>query len=149
MEHTGVVEQNHPCLLQPRSVAMGSVLIVEDDPTLQELLREVLEEEGYCVLQAAEGNAALDLLRSSPQRLVVLLDYLMPGMGGKGLLQVVSRDATLSSRHAYILLTARLRISRPVLETAATLSMSVVRKPFDLDVLLATVAQAQQRLEAG
>jgi CheY-like chemotaxis protein len=134
MEHTGVVEQNHPCLLQPRSVAMGPVLIVDNDPTLQELLREILEEEGYRVLQAAEGNAALDILRRSPQRLVVLLDDLMPGMGGKGLLQVVSLDATLSTRHASILLTARLRISRPVLETAATLSMPVVHKPFDLDV---------------
>lgn len=65
---------------------MGQVLIVDDDPTLRDLLREMLEEEGYRVLQAAEGSIALDILRSSPHRLVVLLDYLMPGMGGKGLL---------------------------------------------------------------
>ena len=53
---------------------MGSVLVVDDDPMLRDLLREVLEAEGYSVLQAAEGHAALDLLRSSPHRLVVLLD---------------------------------------------------------------------------
>ena len=128
---------------------MGQVLIVDDDPTLRELLREILEEEGYSVLQAAEGNTALEILRSSPHRLVVLLDYLMPGMGGKGLLAEVSRDATLSTRHTYVLLSARMRISRPVLETANTLSMPVVRKPFDLKDLLVTVAEAQQRLEAG
>jgi CheY-like chemotaxis protein len=128
---------------------MGTVLIVDDDPTLRDLLREVLEEEGYRVLEASEGTAALELLRRSPQRLVVLLDYLLPGMGGKGLLAVVSRDATLATRHAYVLLTARTRISRPVLETAHTLSMPVVRKPFDLEVLLVTVAAAQKRIETG
>ena len=124
---------------------MGYVLVVDDDPTLRELLCEVLKGEGYSVLQAAEGNAALDLLRSSPHRLVVLLDYLMPGMGGKGLLAMISRDATLSTRHAYVLLTARTRISRPVLETAHTRSMPVVRKPFDLEAFLVTVAEAQRR----
>jgi CheY-like chemotaxis protein len=128
---------------------MGQVLIVDDDPTLRELLREVLEEEGYSVIQAAEGNAALDLLRSSPHGLVVLLDYLMPSGGGKRVLQIVSRDAALSTRHAFVLLTARMRISAPVLETAKTLSMPVVHKPFDLEALLVTVAEAQKRLEAG
>ncbi|HLW03228.1 MAG TPA: response regulator [Ktedonobacterales bacterium] len=127
---------------------MGSVLVVDDDPTLRDLLRELLEAEGYRVLLAAEGNAALDLLRSSPYRLVVLLDYLMPSGGGKRVLEVVRRDAVLSTRHAYVLLTARTRISQPVLEVVQTLSMPVVRKPFDLDALLVTVAEAQQRLEA-
>ena len=128
---------------------MGQVLIVDDDQTLRELLRSVFEEEGYGVIEAAEGNAALDLLRSSSRRLVVLLDYLMPGLDGKRLLQIVSQDAALSTRHAYVLLTARMRISQPVLETAKTLSMPVVRKPFDLDALLVTVAEAHKRLEAG
>jgi hypothetical protein len=72
----------------------------------------------------------------------------MSGMGGKELLAVASRDAMLATRHAYVLLTARTRISRPVLETAQTLSVPVVRKPFDLEALLMTVAQAQKRLEA-
>ncbi len=124
---------------------MGPVLIVDDDPTLREVLRAILEEEGYPVLEAAEGNTALQLLRTSPQRLVVLLDYLMPGVDGRGVVQVVSRDAALSTRHAYILLTARARISLPVLELAETISMPVMRKPFDLEDLLVIVAEAQQR----
>ena len=128
---------------------MGHVLIVDDDQPLRELLREVLEAEGYQVAEAVEGNAALDLLRRSPLRFVVLLDYRMQGMDGKALLAVVSRDATLSTHHAYVLLTARSRISQPVLETVHTLSMPVVRKPFELEVLLTTVAQALCRLEDG
>jgi CheY-like chemotaxis protein len=123
-------------------------LIVDDDPTLREVLRAILEEEGYSVLEAAEGQTALHLLRTSRERLVVLLDYLMPGVDGRGVIQTVSRDAVLSIRHAYILLTARARISLPVLELAGTLSMPVMRKPFDLEELLLVVAQAGQRLAA-
>jgi CheY-like chemotaxis protein len=80
--------------------------------------------------------------------LVVLLDYVMPGEANTQPLQIISRNATLSTRHAYVLLTARASMSMPVLEAAQTLSIPVVRKPFDQDALLVTVAQAQQRLEA-
>lgn len=125
---------------------MGPVLIVDDDPTLREVLRAILEEEGYPVLEAAEGKTALHLLRTSRERLVVLLDYLMPGVDGTGVVQAVCGDAVLSTRHAYILLTARARISLPVLELAETLSMPVMRKPFDLEDLLVAVAEAQQRV---
>ena len=53
---------------------MGQVLIVDDDATLRGLLRSIFEEEGYQVSEAVEGHAALDLLRRSPSRFVVLLD---------------------------------------------------------------------------
>lgn len=72
---------------------MAQVLIVDDDQTLRNLLRGVLEEEGYQVTEAAEGATALDFLRRSPHRFVVLLDYLMPSVGGKQVLHVVSQDA--------------------------------------------------------
>ena len=124
---------------------MGSVLVVDDDPTHRALLREIFEAEGYQVTQATEADAALDLLHSSPQRFVVVLDYQMPRGGGKRVIQAVSRDTGLSTRHSYVLLTARTRISLPVLESAQTLSVPVVRKPFDLEALLVTVAQAQHR----
>ncbi len=127
---------------------MGQVLIVDDDATLRGLLRSVLEEEGYRVSEAVEGHAALDLLRRSPARFVVLLDYLMPGADGKRVLQVVSQDPFLSTRHTYILLTARRRLSLPV-DVAQRLSLPVVRKPFDLEDLLVKVADAQKRLEVS
>ena len=127
---------------------MGQVLVVDDDPELRSLLREAREAEGYEVFEATEGSAALDLLRRSPQRFVVLLDYLMPRVGGKQVIQLVSQDAGLSRRHAYILMTARSRLSLPV-EVVNTLALSVVRKPFELDDLFGTVAEAQKRLEAS
>ena len=128
---------------------MGPVLIVDDDQELRDLMREILEEEGYRVLDAADGDTALDLLCRSPERWVVLLDYLMPHGDGKRVLQRVSQDAALSTRHRFVLLTARTRLSLPVLELVEGLSIPVVRKPFELEVLLATVAQAFSRGEVG
>ena len=73
---------------------------------------------------------------------------LLPHGDGKRVLQTVSRDAALSTRPVSVLLTGRPRLSLPVLELARTLTIPVVRKPFELEVLLMTVAQALSRLEA-
>ena len=57
------------------------VLIVDDDATVRQLLRRMLEPEGYTVVEADNGRAALERLREvSPS--VVLLDLMMPEMDG-------------------------------------------------------------------
>ena len=57
------------------------VLIVEDDAPLRELLRRMLEREGYTVVEAEHGRAALDRLREGAPG-VILLDLMMPVMDG-------------------------------------------------------------------
>jgi len=58
-----------------------SVLVVDDDATVRQLLRRMLESEGYAVVEAENGRAALERLRDmSPG--VVLLDLMMPEMDG-------------------------------------------------------------------
>ena len=143
-----VVGPEHACLHQSGRAARGQVLSVDDHVTQRELMRQVLEEEGYRVTEAAEGAAALALLRSSEGRFVVLLDYLMPGLDGKGLLHLVSQDALLSTRQVYVLLTARRRLSLSA-DVVNTLSLPAVYQPFDLNDLLVTVAEAQKRVEAA
>lgn len=66
-------------------VAAGSetVLVVEDDETLRKLVIALLEGAGYKVLQAADGQAAIQLIRNSEQHVDLLLtDMLMPAMSG-------------------------------------------------------------------
>ena len=61
------------------------MLVVEDEPSVRQLTREVLEAQGYAVLTAANGQEALHAVREhkgSPIRLVVT-DVIMPLMGGK------------------------------------------------------------------
>lgn len=58
-----------------------TLLVVDDDPSLSELYRLELEDEGYRVLTATSGAAALECLRAEPADLVVL-DMRMEGMDG-------------------------------------------------------------------
>ncbi len=60
---------------------MPTVLIVDDDPDIALLLRFALEEVGYSTLRAANGEEALDVIRSRHPD-VVLLDVMMPRMDG-------------------------------------------------------------------
>lgn len=126
---------------------MTRVLIVDDDSAIREVLREALEEEGYVVDESADGIACLAALRASQEGMVVLLDQLMPNLDGMGVLRTLRAEPQLASRHVFILLTARSRVSTPAGVDPKTLFVSLVRKPFELEALLQTVAQAAQRLE--
>ena len=60
------------------------VLVIEDDPTIREVLVEVLGEHGYDAVGAANGREALDALDGSADRpCVILLDLMMPVMDGR------------------------------------------------------------------
>ncbi len=59
-----------------------TVLIVEDEEDLRELMRESLELKGYHVVTAQEGQEALEKIDGIEQLCLVLLDLLMPGMNG-------------------------------------------------------------------
>ncbi len=67
------------------------LLIVEDDPEMRELLRKVLEKEGYLVSVAADGREASASLSRAPCDLVVT-DMLMPDDGGLELLQAIRKS---------------------------------------------------------
>jgi two-component system, cell cycle sensor histidine kinase and response regulator CckA len=69
------------------------VLIVDDDPAVLEVAAKVLERIGYEVLQAAEGAAALELVRSRTGPLdLVLTDVIMPGMSGRELGERIAQE---------------------------------------------------------
>ena len=60
-----------------------TILVVDDEESMQELGRELLEEHGYDVLIASNGPDAVDIYRVQPQEIrLVILDLVMPGMDG-------------------------------------------------------------------
>ncbi len=121
----------------------GHVCIVDDDVQRRQLLREVLQNEGYGVLETDDGEAALAELRTNTHHLIVLLDQAM----GKDVLQAVAADRHLETQHAYILMCAQGGCSPELEELIARLAVVVVPKPCDLEILLARVAEAACRLE--
>jgi CheY-like chemotaxis protein len=129
---------------------MTQVLIVDDDQEIRTMLRDTLEDSGYTVQEAKDGARALNLLRSSPVGMVVLLDIMMPVLDGPAVLRAVVEDAQLARRHAYVLITAN--ISAVPLEQARDrlrLGIPIVQKPFNMEVLLDAIAHAARRLETS
>ena len=76
-------------------MAEKSVLIVEDDDDVRGALATYLEAEGYAVLEASDGAAGLQALRSGSVCLV-LLDLWMPGMNGWEFRAEQVKDAALA-----------------------------------------------------
>ena len=60
----------------------ATILLVDDDAEIRELLELLLTGEGYAVLQAESGEAALDLLEKGAGVDLIILDVMMPGLSG-------------------------------------------------------------------
>jgi CheY-like chemotaxis protein len=126
---------------------VAHVLIVDDELHIREALRMLLEDAGHTVRMAPDGAAALQALRASQQPEVVLLDLLMPGMDGLEMLHQVIAEPRLASQNGYILMTAdSQRLLRSAADVFNRLPVTVVRKPFDADDVLETVAAVAERL---
>lgn len=113
-----------------------TVLVVDDDEDLLDVLRDVIESEGFSVLTARDGEAALELLRSGVTPCMILLDLKMPGMNGREF-----RDRQLADpRFASIPVVGFTGLWRGE-EAAHRLALSsFLRKPVKLHQLLETVA---------
>lgn len=83
-------------------VKLPLILIVEDEPRMRELVADYLEEEGYHIIQAANGYEALEHARHTPPDLVVL-DIMMPGIDGFE----VCKQLRSHSQTIIVMLTAR------------------------------------------
>ncbi|MDQ4075608.1 MAG: response regulator [Chloroflexota bacterium] len=114
----------------------SKVLIVDDDPGIQETLEAILEFEGYEVSLARDGIEALSYLEEELPGLI-LLDLMMPRMDGFALTQELERRG-LRAALPIIVLTADGRAQ----EKAARLrAEDYVEKPFELSDLLDKVAR--------
>jgi CheY-like chemotaxis protein len=75
----------------PARLGAQHVLVVDDDVAIRHALRLLLEDEGLAVAEAADGRAALAILRAASDHYVVLLDQMMPQLDGFGVLSATPR----------------------------------------------------------
>ena len=73
--------------------AKGRIMVVDDDPFVGEMLAMILEDEGYSIETAENGNDALEKYRIAPDICLLITDMNMPGMSGLELIAAI-RAAT-------------------------------------------------------
>jgi two-component system alkaline phosphatase synthesis response regulator PhoP len=122
------------------------ILIVDDDSKLVRLLRASLEQAGYRVLVAYDGETALHALRREHPDLVVL-DLMLPDRDGWDVTRVIRSDAALAET-PIIMLTARVETHDRItgLEMGAD---DYVTKPFHPGELLARIRAVLRRAQGG
>ncbi len=113
-----------------------AVLIVDDEPLIRMLVREVVEESGYLALEAGDAASALATLRSEVRIDLLIADLGLPGgMNGRQM-----ADAALQARPELKVLFITGYIDHPALNPASlTAGMQVMMKPFSIDGLTSTL----------
>jgi signal transduction histidine kinase len=115
------------------------VLIVEDRPVDRDYFQTVLSYGGYSVLQAADGAAALEMVRRERPDLVIT-DLMMPTMDGYALARAIRAEAEIA-RTRIIFCSATNRSCDASLLTEGLGAMRFVAKPVEPEALLAVVAE--------
>ena len=124
----------------PRTSFQGTetVLVVEDAEPLRTLTKEFLTDSGYTVLEAANGKEALQIARTAPTRIQLLItDLVMPGIGGRQLAeQLTALDPTLP-----VLYMSGYSNDRVVQAGGLAEGVVLLEKPFSREGLLRKVRQ--------
>jgi CheY-like chemotaxis protein len=114
---------------------MATILVVEDEFGIAEVLESVLVDAGHDVVTAINGKQGLERLTEKPPQLV-LLDFMMPLLDGPGMLRAMRNDP------AYRDIPAVIMSSLPesaVAGAANGLHSGFIRKPFKLHVVIEVI----------
>ncbi len=122
------------------AVVATSVLIVDDDDGIRASLRMALEDQGYLVDEAADGETALDRVRSATPD-VVVLDLMLPGMDGFECCRQLRRASDVP----VVIVSAR-GDSHDVVAGLEAGADDYIRKPFDVPELSARLRAMRRRL---
>ncbi|MBN1873023.1 MAG: response regulator [Anaerolineae bacterium] len=123
----------------PEAVSGQRVLVVDDEPSIRALLRQVLGDAGYRVIEAADGMTALDRVRHE-QPALLILDVMIPGISGFDVVSVLKGDPATASIPIIILSGVEDR------ERGFRLGADgYLHKPLDAELLLATIQDVLAR----
>ena len=119
--------------MTPPQDTPSPILVVEDERAIRDLIVMLLSDEGYEALVAPNGAVALDLVRQTSPRLI-LLDLMMPVMDGRAFLRACRAEALCRNVPVVVMSAASTAPMVEKLRAAAFLA-----KPFDLGDVLGVV----------
>ncbi len=132
----------------PHSPQPYHICIVDEDAQFRALFRQILQARGYIVWDVPDGPAALDLIATSPHRLVVVLAQSISEQDSLFVFSAALADASLAQYHAYLLLSVAPRLSPTLEALISILKVSVITHPENLQGVLKRIGQLARRLEA-
>ncbi len=124
---------------------MTTILCIEDEANLREDIAEELEDAGYDVKQAGDGNEGLEMIQKYKPDLV-LCDITMPHRNGYQLLKEIRETYPLFAETPFIILSA-IADKEQVLAGPKNGADAYLTKPIDFAILLTTVEASLRRME--
>lgn len=125
---------------------MQTILVVEDDPTISELIKYNLQKEGFRVLAVSDGEKALERIQASPPHLVIL-DLLLPKLDGLAVCRELRGDPRTKAVPV-LMLTARTEEMDKLAGFEAGAD-DYLTKPFSPRELVARVKALLRRIETA
>jgi CheY-like chemotaxis protein len=113
-----------------------TVMVIDDEPDLREMLNVLLKSNGYDVMSAANGKDALKILQKSEQKPdLVLVDMFMPEMSGREVCEKIRNDENLKDlKLAFLTVAAFGDYGKQMLKELDILDY--ILKPYDIDDLI-------------
>jgi two-component system copper resistance phosphate regulon response regulator CusR len=120
------------------------ILLVEDEPKINQFVKKGLEQQGYVVDSTTDGSTALEMVSVSPYDLVIL-DLMLPGQNGFDVLGNMKQFGIKSP----VMIISALGNSEHVIKGLDLGAIDYIRKPFDFGEFLARVRAITRKSEAG
>jgi CheY-like chemotaxis protein len=117
------------------NVAMGKILVIEDNRDSRDILAKLLRMSGYDVMSANDGEAGLvEALKQGPD--LIITDIHMPNMNGIEFVKRVRNDRALDKTPVLVVTAFGAHVAREAIDAGAD---AAAEKPFDFDRFLLTV----------
>lgn len=115
-----------------------TILLVDDEEILRDIGKEILEEFGYLVLTAPDGETALQLYAKEREKIaLIILDLVMPGMGGKQCLEQLLAAAP----DAKVVIASGYAVNGPTKAALEAGAKGFIKKPFELKQMLKVIRE--------
>jgi two-component system response regulator VicR len=115
---------------------MATILIVDDEYVIADILGYALEDEGYTVVKAGNGRKGLEVLERDRPSLVIT-DYMMPIMGGLEFAKSIRSRPAFATLPILLMSGAQANLGR----SSPELFVAVFDKPFDIEQVLLKVSE--------